>query len=205
MLEPMDLGLIRSSWCRYSSGTDAKNVFIPLSLSCRSGNVRILLSPTSLNDSSTWSSSRPSRSNALAPPCFSRTSPRLAPRCPCFVAWYCSFSNSARRRATTRFEAPLLFRETLQICGVQRVHLSLRLFDCRSGFEASNVEPTIVMARAVRLLLSREDKRRPQPDVMFGMGECKVAWHHANDGVRTAIHSQLAAERLAIATVKLLP
>ena len=33
MFEPMLRGLIRSSWCRYSSGKVAKKDFIPLSLS----------------------------------------------------------------------------------------------------------------------------------------------------------------------------
>ena len=58
----------------------------------------------------------------------------------------------------------LVLREALEVGGVERVHLRLRLRDSGTRLEPPDVPPVVAVAALVGLLLGRERERPPEAD-----------------------------------------
>src|SRR5262249_50084287 len=97
----------------------------------------------------------------------------------------------------------LVYRKTIQVCRVERVHLLLRLFDRRSGFQSPDIEPTVGVPGIIGLLLRCECQRYPIARV--GIPKFETSRHYAHDGEWAAAHANLLADSAWLAAIKLLP
>ena len=89
------------------------------------------------------------------------------------------------------------------VCGVDRVYFLLGLFDGRSGFQTSDVAPTVVVPLIVGFLFIGERERYPKSH--FRIGELKTSRHHAYNRKRPASHANLLSGHAGVTGIKLLP
>jgi hypothetical protein len=101
-------------------------------------------------------------------------------------------------------EFPVLGK-AIEISGVERVDLLLRLLDCRAGLQFGDVLPTVAVALVVGLLLRSERKGAPKADLLLVVEKRECPRHHPDDGVGLAIEPHVAANNLRIAAKRTLP
>src|SRR6185369_15260678 len=88
--------------------------------------------------------------------------------------------------------------ESIEVRGIQRVDLRLRLFDGDSRLQPGDVGGIVAVSRVIRLLFCCERHGCPQGLLVVSRPELRR--HHADDRVRAAIEADVATDCGRIAT-----